>query len=215
MATSRTPSLWPEGLPASTKIHCSVSSLELYERCPREYKAWRVDGRVPPFARALQRGSDVHDQIAAHLSGKPVRRPQRGFAAFRESRFNRPALVVEHSFEAELAPCFVVGRIDAMYAAGGGFEIVDWKSGAGSQEMYDAALQLPLYCMAIARLWGRPVTDFRYAYFFLSSGKEYAGMVTPEMTEGVSRRLETLVAGIQAEDFSRGCGKCWACTRAQ
>jgi hypothetical protein len=195
------------------KIHCSVSSLELYERCPREYKAWKVDGRVPPFARALQAGSDVHAQIAAHLRGEPVKRPHRSFAAFIQSRFNRVPLVIEHSFETEMEPCQLVGRIDAMYVVAGGFELVDWKSGRGSPEASDNAMQLPLYCIAIAGLWNRPVMDFRYSYFFLESKREYSGTMTPERAEHMNRRVETLVAGIQAEDFSRGCGRCWACRR--
>jgi hypothetical protein len=213
MASPHNLPLQLEGLPDSPKIHCSVSSLELYERCPREYKAWKVDGRVPPFARALRRGTDVHEQIAAHLRGEPVRRPHRSFLAFTRSRFNRVPLLIEHSFEAELAPCYVVGRIDAMYAAGGGIEIVDWKSGSGSKELYDAALQLPLYCMAIANLWNRPLTDFRYSYFSLESEQEHAGAMSPELAEQLERRVQLLVAGIQAEDYSRGCGKCWVCVQ--
>lgn len=198
---------------ATDKLHCSVSSLELYERCPREYKAWKIDGRRPPFVRALQMGTDVHSQIAAHLTGRPVKRPDRAFAAFTASRFNRAPLAVELSFEAELEPCRLVGRIDAVYEVDGGIEIVDWKSGHGSNALYDLALQLPLYCVGMARVWDRPVTDFRYSYFCLSSNREYAGTMTHALEERMAQRVAHLVAGIQAEDYERGCGACWACRR--
>lgn len=193
------------------KMYSSVSSLDLYERCPNQYKVWKIERREPPFSQALETGTNVHAQIAAHLHGEPVADPHQAFLTFAASRFNTEALAIEHRFTAELDPCFLVGRIDAVFSTNGPIEVADWKSGSGGWAEYDNLLQLPLYCIALATIWDRPITNFRYSYVSLQSGHEFSRIMTPERAAHLTHRVETILTGLQAAAYDRRCETCWAC----
>jgi hypothetical protein len=190
--------------------HHSVTSLALYERCPFEYWVWRIRGETPPFAPALDHGTSVHEQIAAHLQGKPVAAPRWDFQRFRRSRFNRTPMLIEHPFTAQLEDLTVVGRIDAVYAAEPRFEVVDFKTGRGSDSCLDD-LQLPLYCLGLATAWGQPVESFSYTYYYLSSSSEYRRRMTADVAEAITERTRLIAAGLRAGAYNRRCGRCWAC----
>ncbi len=74
---------------------------------------------------------------------------------------------VEAPFALVLAGQVVRGRIDAVYADGPGFLVVDWKTGHSQ----DAdPLQLALYRLAWAELAGVPLDQVRAAFYYVRSG---------------------------------------------
>ena len=77
---------------------------------------------------------------------------------------DRPPLEVEPSFALVLAGQVVRGRIDAVYADGDGFLIVDWKTSRGRSA---DPLQLALYRLAWAELHDVPLDRVRAAFYFV------------------------------------------------
>ncbi|WP_246060936.1 ATP-dependent DNA helicase [Nocardioides dongxiaopingii] len=90
-------------------------------------------------------------------------------ATFERGPFaERPPLVVEPSFALVLAGQVVRGRIDAVYAEGEDFLVVDWKTGRGGGT---DPLQLALYRLAWAELRGVDVERVRAAFYHVRSGR--------------------------------------------
>jgi len=79
---------------------------------------------------------------------------------------------VEVPFETLIGDRLVRGRIDAVFAdaAGGGFDVVDWKTGrqpASPDEERVVAVQLAAYRLAWAALAGVPVEQVRAAFYYV------------------------------------------------
>ena len=86
---------------------------------------------------------------------------------------NRWPIEVEVPFETLIGDRVVRGRIDAVFAdaAGGGFDVVDWKTGrqpATAAEKRAVAVQLAAYRLAWAALAGVAVEDVRAAFYYVS-----------------------------------------------
>jgi ATP-dependent DNA helicase UvrD/PcrA len=78
---------------------------------------------------------------------------------------------VEVPFETLVAGRAVRGRIDAVFAdGGGGYDVVDWKTGqppGSAEEFRAAAVQLAAYRVAWARLAGAPLDQVRAAFYYV------------------------------------------------
>jgi DNA helicase-2/ATP-dependent DNA helicase PcrA len=79
---------------------------------------------------------------------------------------------VEMPFETRVGDRLVRGRIDAIFAdaAGGGFDVVDWKTGRPprpGREERAVAVQLAAYRLAWAALAGVPVNEVRAAFYYV------------------------------------------------
>lgn len=89
-------------------------------------------------------------------------------AAFLRSPYaGRQPIAVEAPFELLLAGRVVRGRIDAVYAADGGHEVVDWKTGTEPAD----PVQLAVYRLAWAELVGLPVDAVSAAFLYVRSGE--------------------------------------------
>jgi DNA helicase II / ATP-dependent DNA helicase PcrA len=80
---------------------------------------------------------------------------------------------VEAPFALALAGEVVRGRIDAVYAEGGGFRVVDWKT---NQQQSADPLQLAIYRLAWAELAGVPVDSVTASFYYVRTGE----LVTPD-----------------------------------
>ncbi len=96
-------------------------------------------------------------------------------AAFLASEWaNRSAEAVEVAVETPIAGVALRGRIDAVFARpGGGWDVVDWKTGRppGPEAAQALAVQLAVYRIAWARLQQVPVDQVSAAFFYASTGR--------------------------------------------
>jgi DNA helicase-2/ATP-dependent DNA helicase PcrA len=74
---------------------------------------------------------------------------------------------VEPPFALVLGGQVVRGRIDAVYATGSGFLVVDWKT---NQQQTADPLQLAIYRLAWAELGGVPVEQVSAAFYYVRTG---------------------------------------------
>jgi DNA helicase-2/ATP-dependent DNA helicase PcrA len=81
---------------------------------------------------------------------------------------DRPPVAVEAPFSLVLAGQVVRGRIDAVYADGDGYLLVDWKT--GRLENADP-VQLAVYRIAWAELHGVPPSRVRAGFYYVRSGR--------------------------------------------
>jgi DNA helicase II / ATP-dependent DNA helicase PcrA len=93
-------------------------------------------------------------------------------AAFVGSEWaGRSPLEVEAPFELQVAGLLVRGRVDAAFpAADGGIEVVDWKTGSlarGQAEASARAVQLAVYRLAFARLYGLELEQVGAAFHYV------------------------------------------------
>jgi DNA helicase-2/ATP-dependent DNA helicase PcrA len=94
--------------------------------------------------------------------------------AFRASEWwGRTPERVEEPFEMPLGGMLVRGRIDAVYREpGGGYSVVDWKTGTiPAEEDPAAAVQLAAYRAAWARLAGCPPERIRAGFHYVAAGR--------------------------------------------
>lgn len=79
----------------------------------------------------------------------------------------------ERPFTLYLDGIVVGGRIDAIYARpDGGWEVVDYKTGRKPEEDEVAGLQLDLYALACAEIWGKKPEELTLTYLYLGDGQE-------------------------------------------
>ena len=91
-------------------------------------------------------------------------------AAWLKSTFaNRTPARVEVPFETTIAGVLIRGRIDAVYADGDGFQVVDWKTGS-KQLGKSAQVQLAMYRLAWAKLSGCDISKVSAAFHYVPSG---------------------------------------------
>ncbi|MGI8417326.1 MAG: UvrD-helicase domain-containing protein, partial [Nakamurella sp.] len=86
---------------------------------------------------------------------------------------DRNPLRVEVPFATRIGPVGVRGRIDAVFAdQGGGFTVVDWKTGRrpSAAQAEAAAVQLAAYRLAWAELADLPLPQVRAAFHYVADG---------------------------------------------
>lgn len=105
----------------------------------------------------------VSDEVLADLK-----------AAFESSEFaHREPVAVERPFSLVLGGRVVRGRIDAVFAHGDRFDVIDWKTGSGHGL---DALQLAIYRLAWSQLEGVPLERIDAAFYLVSQSK----LIRPE-----------------------------------
>jgi DNA helicase-2/ATP-dependent DNA helicase PcrA len=91
-------------------------------------------------------------------------------AAWLKSEFaNRTPARVEVPFETTIAGVLIRGRIDAIYASGDGFQVVDWKTGSKPLGK-SAQVQLAMYRLAWAKLSGCDISKISAAFHYVPTG---------------------------------------------
>jgi DNA helicase II / ATP-dependent DNA helicase PcrA len=80
---------------------------------------------------------------------------------------------IEVPFEMDVEGVLVRGRMDAVFADGAGWEVVDWKTGHRpvGQPAQAAAVQLAVYRLAWHHLSGAPLEAVRAAFVYVRSGQ--------------------------------------------
>ncbi len=90
-------------------------------------------------------------------------------AAFEAGPYaERAPVAVEHPFTTMVAGRVVVGRIDAVFADGDRFDVVDWKT--GSADHVDP-MQLAIYRLAWAQYAGVPLANVDAAFLIVGTGE--------------------------------------------
>jgi len=171
----------------------SVSGVLEYLRCPKLF-FW---SQVRPLPRrpspAARLGSQVHGWIerksrgqaslleletSPDLSieerlGEPGKEQQLKRAFLDSAYADRVPIWTERPFLLFLDGTVVVGRIDAIYGEPDGpWEVVDYKTGRVPPEGDPlTGLQLDLYALACAEVWGKRPEDVELTYLYLAEGK--------------------------------------------
>jgi DNA helicase-2/ATP-dependent DNA helicase PcrA len=185
-----------------------------YARCPKRFY-WTSVRPLPRFSGPAARiGTDVHKWIERRANGQgrlleiddvpdlaqeelvgDPGRVDRLRQAFLESSYSaRTPLFAERAFLLRLDGFTVGGRIDAIYGdPHGPWEVVDWKTGHGEAD----PLQLEVYGLACAEIWGKRAADLTLTYFYLARGE---GVSQPmgdpaEVRERISAHLNSIEAG--------------------
>jgi DNA helicase-2/ATP-dependent DNA helicase PcrA len=181
-----------DGVTVGLPRRLPVSSLVAVARDPAEL-AQQVRRPMPrPPAPQAQRGTEFHRWLEQRFGPQPLIDPDdlvgaedagaeldgdEDLAALRESFeagewARRWPYEVEVPFETLIGDRLIRGRIDAVFAdaAGGGFDVVDWKTGRpprSREEEGAVAVQLAAYRLAWAALAGVPVDQVRAAFYYV------------------------------------------------
>ena len=170
--------------------HLSVSQLVALHRDPRRLaRMLRRPLPAPPNPYA-RRGTAFHAWLEHRFGGAELfdldevpgaaddgAAPDGELAVLQE-RFlasewaDRVPLRVEVPFVTVVGGVVVRGRMDAVYADGDGYDVVDWKTGAmpTGAAASAAAVQLAAYRLAWAALEGVPVERVRAAFHYVREG---------------------------------------------
>jgi len=106
---------------------------------------------------------------------------------------HRSPEAIEIAIETTVAEMAVRGRIDAVFPRrGGGFTVVDWKTGArpSGDKARIRGLQLEAYRLAFARLRGLALDQVDAAFYYAGTGET----VYPDLPD--EERLATLLESI-------------------
>jgi DNA helicase-2/ATP-dependent DNA helicase PcrA len=197
----------------------SASGFIDYARCPKRFY-WSQVRPLPRFSGPAARiGTEVHrwierqaagqaalieleeppDLTYEELAGEPGK-VERLRQAFLTSRFaDRTPLYVERPFLLRFGTFTVGGRIDAVYGEPDGpWEVVDWKTGRRPPTDDPlAGLQLDVYGLACAEIWGKREDELTLTYLYLASGEEAShAMPRPaEVRDRIAEALSSIEAG--------------------
>jgi hypothetical protein len=201
----------------------SVTSLMVYEACPRQYYVTFVQGIPPLRTPAMARGTSLHKLIADHLTQPGLFPPAIPpdvlplYERFTASRFNMPPVESERPFVLPFDRGDVRGRVDLVLpGAGGTLEIVDFKSGLGrGRDDIRRSLQLPIYARAVAARRGIDLSRLRLTYYFLGDGEEISLSAQSASSPDLETRVNGILEAIQRGRFTpRPACRCEACRRA-
>ena len=192
MLAERDSAARPRDIEVRVPCHLSASAVVSYAADPQ---AFARDLRRPmpsPPALAARRGTAFHAWVEQHfaraafvdlldLPGSADEDPadddelpqmkERFLASEWASR--RPE-AIEIAIETTVAGMAIRGRIDAVFhRPGGGFTVVDWKTGAkpSGDQARIRALQLVAYRLAFARLRGLTLEDVDAAFYYAGTGE--------------------------------------------
>ncbi|HEV8025407.1 MAG TPA: PD-(D/E)XK nuclease family protein, partial [Candidatus Nanopelagicales bacterium] len=102
-------------------------------------------------------------------------------AAFRRTRYaNKEPVAVEHPFSVVIGGRVVNGRIDAVFAEGDRWEVVDWKTGGTASV---DPRQLAIYRLAWAQTHGVHWRDVDAAFVMIATGEELRPNTDAEVRE--------------------------------
>jgi len=165
----------------------AVTSITLFEACPRKYFLSKFLGMERPASDAMSVGSEVHKVLAGGTSTLPE-------AQELASRFLMPdhptRLEQEFDFMFAVGDVVLRGQIDLWYEQDGELTLVDFKTDREeSPETY--ALQLRFYALALERYWGR-LPD-RAVLFYLRSGRAVEISLAPNELKNVIDTLNGLI----------------------
>lgn len=226
-----------EDLPAApvpTTPTTSVTGLVTYAACPRRYYWSEVDRLPRRPSPAARKGVDVHRRIELHglghvpmsdlvpdaydlLDGETEltggRDPYQTYLSSDYAR--RRPLKVEMAFQFETAVGLAVrGRIDAVYPHGGGWEIVDFKSGRRRDDPW-RGVQLQAYAVASRRVdFGLDSPEeLAVSFVYLGDGVDVSRHeIDAAWLDKAESTVESLAAGIAAAKFapvpSEACRSC-------
>jgi ATP-dependent helicase/nuclease subunit A len=143
----------------------AVTSISLFETCPRKYFLSKYIGLEPATSDAMSVGSEVHKILAGGTSKLLEAQELAG-------RFSMPThpsrLEQEFDFMFAVDDVVLRGQIDLWYEQDGELVLVDFKTDR-SEEPESYALQLRFYALALERYLGR-LPD-RAMLFYLRSGR--------------------------------------------
>lgn len=132
---------------------------------------------------------------------------------FTESRLGpMTPLYAERAFVLSIDGFSISGRIDAIYGdLDGAWEIVDYKSGGEyDPDDADAWLQLELYALAAADIWGKDAADITMTYFFLKTGRELTKPIGD--LDAIRERIRTTLAQVASAKYQpTPSSACWHC----
>ncbi|MGH8946700.1 MAG: ATP-dependent helicase [Acidimicrobiia bacterium] len=225
-----------EEIPEEASDSVSVTDLVTYAQCPKRFYWSSVDPLPRRHNPAATRGTEIHRRIELHQRGvaplEPIaeavydRAPdeqsgvtydaETGFHAYLASRYaGERAALVEAPFSLEIGPGHRVrGRIDAIYARDGSWEVVDFKSGRPSDDP-SRLVQLQAYAVAAGEVdFGIPGPErLDVSFAHLGSGLEVQTHHADEEWLAEARRnLDELASRIDAEDWTARPGDwCHGC----
>ena len=208
----------------------SVTGLVTYAQCPRRFFWSEVDPLPRRPNPAAVRGTEVHRRIELHQRGIVPLEADPGtfydgaddehaspnaYQAYLASRFaGTTATLVEQPFNLEVGSRRVRGRIDAIYTDGDRWEVVDFKSGAPSDDP-SRIVQLQAYAVAVDRIdLGLPrPRELTVTFAYLGSGgSEVSHPADAAWIGDAASRLEELMDGIEGERFEEVPGEwCRSC----
>ena len=208
----------------------SVTGLVTYAGCPKRYYWSEVDPLPRRRNPAAVAGTELHRRIELYQRGQvPFEELELdlydapdestgpgGYTVFQESRFaQEPADLVEAPFVLRLDNGYKVrGRIDAVYASDGRWEIVDFKSGAPSRD--EARLvQLQAYALAAhqADLGIPPPSSTQVTFAYMGGGLNVETHdANKRWLADAEQHLISLTDSIEAGDFEEQPGeRCGGC----
>lgn len=206
----------------------SVTGLVTYAQCPKRYYWSDVDPLPRRRNPAAVRGSEIHRRIELHQRGQVPFEDMTddlydtidfeggepgAFRSYEESRFaDRRATLVEAPFTLALDNGYRIrGRIDAIYADGKSWEIVDFKSGRHKEDP-SRIVQLEAYAVAagmVADGFGLESPDeMDVTFAYLGGGLEEVTVhADHEWVSGARRHLSALTEAIAAAAFGPSPGQ--------
>ncbi|MBW3666465.1 MAG: ATP-dependent helicase [Actinobacteria bacterium] len=226
-----------EAAPVRRDDSVSVTGLVTYAQCPKRFYWTAVDPLPRRHNPAARRGTEIHRRIELHQRGQPALEPiaeavydraadeedsapegmpEGGFAAYLDSRFaERRAALVEAPFSIELDTGLRVrGRIDAIYADDGVWEVVDFKSGRPGDDP-SRIVQLQAYAVAADQVdFGlEPPERLEVSFAHLGGGLEVRSHLADETwLEEARRSLGELAQGIESGSWEPTPGEwCHGC----
>lgn len=163
-------------------IAWSYSNWSMFEECPHRFEAVVLEKRVPrPSGPALERGSRVHEEIAARLTGQretwPAEMPERIRRDVEHliARMGKPEVEQSLAVSARLDPVGFFdeevafrGKVDAFWLTDrGDVFVVDWKTGSSETKPYQLELMLGLVAAHIPPTY----TSLHARFVYLETSK--------------------------------------------
>jgi ATP-dependent exoDNAse (exonuclease V) beta subunit len=190
----------------------SVTSIALFDACPRKYYLGRYLGLDPeptsPGTGAIQLGLDVHRALAGESVESPeaielagrFHKSDLGRRAARAQRAER-----EFDFQLVIEDIVLRGQIDLWFEEAGELVVVDYKTDRDESGMSSYTLQLRLYAAALELYAGRPAR--RAVLFYLRSGNVHEVSLTARDVDTARAKVRSFRVAQDSLEFPMKVGE--------
>lgn len=110
---------------------------------------------------------------------------------------------LECGFHLRVEDVVLKGRIDRIDAIEGGYEIIDYKTGAPKDELaWDDKRQLVMYALAAEQCFTPPLNVTKLTYYYLENGGTVSFTPTEKEKEKLRKLIVETVTDLRASDFA-------------
>ena len=219
--------------------YLSVSQIETFQTCPMHYKLKYIYKLTTPPSASISFGVSIHNTLKDYFTVQTdilnlyknnwieegylnkkhkqefYKKGENYLLGFLKNGYDPKVKTIslEEKFNLKISPTLKIGgTIDRVDELGkGGYEIIDYKTGANipTQKEVDKDMQLSFYALAVSNLYKVKPEDIKLSLYYLDTQEKMTTKRTEEQLIDLKKEIVEIKKEIENSDFK--CNNSYFC----